>query len=840
MAVTVDTLGKVRYNVRGEYKTSDNYTVDDIVTYYGAQYRCKVNNNGASNYYPSGYAAYWEKLSGLTCEKGRWNSSTAYQVNDIVTYIHEYAYNAVWKWYDTSTWICKQANTNYNPTTNNGTQWQNLSQGSSFSRNAFLGACNEGYVGEYKKVWNAKSQSVIGTINTLRITGAGSGWRFDNTVEGRRGSPRSAMLRLIATGGGGSGFVGVAHINESGAIFQCEIVDPGKGYTSAPTISIDTSVSGYTGRVGGSNPSFGVYVTTNSTNGATGNSVLVGMGDSIGPSRTYGAESRYNYRFINRRYQLVNYGQSEYRSGCISMGNNDGNDINFSMGNFMNLDYLDGLLPTPDGEYPKIIQVETNGRDTLVLFNNGEVHYQGYNGNGQQGANYTDARPECPLRCGYANVNKSGTTTLRGKKAIRIASASPGSSDESHAMYCLIENTNGTRDLYSWGYNGYGQLGHSDTSNRSNPTQIPLNPSTYGRIVEIWAAGGNYGNLFVLTDLGHLYSCGYNGYGQLGRGNSSNQTTLGRVDSNSFGTLTGSGQRVKKFSTIGGGSHQFSALVRGDGSAYTWGYNNNGQCAHNHTFNTYVPVRVRTSGYSGASNPVTSTSNQGSGQGTAFTDCVDWWCCGGGSHLFSYMTRGSSITNNTLYACGYNGYYNLSNAANNTTNVSTLQNVKINNNVNATNVMMTVSNQGSSSSYISVAIYRYSGSTDTSANTGYLTNFASRPYGNRGEWYFGGYDAGVSGRCHSDSYENRRDLDPDWINTNYRLKNNYFEPYANYGNWFMTQTGNSSSKGSYWADLTNGVVFTTQNSPFGNSNNTGSSGDGGGMGSLRRPKHQHQ
>ena len=52
--------------------------------------------------------------------------------------------------------------------------------------------------------------------------------------------------------------------------------------------------------------------------------------------------------------------------------------------------------------------------------------------------------------------------------------------------------------------------------------------------------------------------------------------------------------------------------------------------------------------------------------------------------------------------------------------------------------------------------------------------------------------------------ENRRDLDPNRVNNNYRLKNNYFEPYANYGNWFMTQMGQSSSKGAYWADLRTG------------------------------------
>ena len=86
-----------------------------------------------------------------------------------------------------------------------------------------------------------------------------------------------------------------------------------------------------------------------------------------------------------------------------------------------------------------------------------------------------------------------------------------------------------------------------------------------------------------------------------GSGNTSQQRSLSgnRVDANSFGTLTGTNQRVKKFSLNGCGSHGFNALVRGDGSAYTWGYNGRGNLGHNHTHNTYVPIRVRTSGYSG-------------------------------------------------------------------------------------------------------------------------------------------------------------------------------------------------------------------------------------------------
>ena len=88
------------------------------------------------------------------------------------------------------------------------------------------------------------------------------------------------------------------------------------------------------------------------------------------------------------------------------------------------------------------------------------------------------------------------------------------------------------------------------------------------------------------------------------------------------------------------------------------------------------------------------------------------------------MTRGSSITNNTLYACGYNGYYNLSNSSNNTSNASTFQTVRYRNNSTFTNcddgcklirdiiVLILVSR-----------LYRYN------------STFAARKYDNPGEWY---------------------------------------------------------------------------------------------------------
>ena len=63
---------------------------------------------------------------------------------------------------------------------------------------------------------------------------------------------------------------------------------------------------------------------------------------------------------------------------------------------------------------------------------------------------------------------------------------------------------------YSWGYNGFGQLGDATTSNKNVPSWIPYlsNPGNL-------SAGSNHS--FNLSS-GEASAWGYNLYGQLGLG----------------------------------------------------------------------------------------------------------------------------------------------------------------------------------------------------------------------------------------------------------------------------------------------------------------------------------
>jgi alpha-tubulin suppressor-like RCC1 family protein len=73
--------------------------------------------------------------------------------------------------------------------------------------------------------------------------------------------------------------------------------------------------------------------------------------------------------------------------------------------------------------------------------------------------------------------------------------------------------------VYGWGYNGLGQLGLPTATTTNVPNQIL--PAT-DSIVAV-AAGEN--SSYALSSDGSLWAWGYNAYGQLGNGNTTNQTS---------------------------------------------------------------------------------------------------------------------------------------------------------------------------------------------------------------------------------------------------------------------------------------------------------------------------
>lgn len=110
-------------------------------------------------------------------------------------------------------------------------------------------------------------------------------------------------------------------------------------------------------------------------------------------------------------------------------------------------------------------------------------------------------------------------------------------------------------ELYCWGGNTYGELGHGNTTDYSRPNKVNLGGA---RITEV-SAGPR--NTCAISD-SQLYCWGDRSYGLIGDGtNSGNQPTPKLI-----AAFAG-----KQVSSVSVGTHHTCAIVNGDG--YCWGAN---------------------------------------------------------------------------------------------------------------------------------------------------------------------------------------------------------------------------------------------------------------------------
>lgn len=136
--------------------------------------------------------------------------------------------------------------------------------------------------------------------------------------------------------------------------------------------------------------------------------------------------------------------------------------------------------------------------------------------------------------------------------------------------HALAVKNDGT--TWSWGYNGYGQLGDSTTNARWTPIKV------IGLTGIIAVDGGQHHSLALKND-GTVWAWGYNSFGQLGDG-----TNIDRLTPIQVSSLT------SIIAIAAGGGH--SLALKNDGTLWTWGRNYFGQLGDGTTINRWSPIQV--------------------------------------------------------------------------------------------------------------------------------------------------------------------------------------------------------------------------------------------------------
>jgi alpha-tubulin suppressor-like RCC1 family protein len=145
----------------------------------------------------------------------------------------------------------------------------------------------------------------------------------------------------------------------------------------------------------------------------------------------------------------------------------------------------------------KIRMVSAGRHHSLAVTEDGDVLAWGCNEHGRLGDG-TMANRYLPISVTSGIGSKVKTVSAGG-----------------HHSLTVTENG----EVFSWGYNAYGQRGDGTTTDKPDPLQIRDFSFLKLKIVAV-AAGGNHS--MALTDKGQVWVWGYNGCGQLGDGTTTN------------------------------------------------------------------------------------------------------------------------------------------------------------------------------------------------------------------------------------------------------------------------------------------------------------------------------
>ena len=261
--------------------------------------------------------------------------------------------------------------------------------------------------------------------------------------------------------------------------------------------------------------------------------------------------------FIDKKGKVYTWGAND--SGQLGNGTTDDSSVPICIS-----DVADSPLKGKN-----IVDIYSLGGRIIAKDSKGNLYTWGYNYNGRLG-NGTTTNSSMPI-C----ISDIEGSPLKEKNVVDVYEKD---------LTVIVKDSNGK--LYSWGENYSGQLGNGTTENSSMPvciSDIEGSPLNGKDIVDVYA---DYSTMIVKDSDGKLYSWGYNGYGQLGDGkttDSSMPICISNIENSPL-----KGKNIVDVHNYG------STIIAKDsnGKLYTWGYNTSGQLGNGTTTNSSMPICI--------------------------------------------------------------------------------------------------------------------------------------------------------------------------------------------------------------------------------------------------------